>query len=157
MAAAGGDYEIYAVGTDGAVAVDLSDSSDGLDLNPDWNPTISGPAPRQVQAADGGGQFALCPPRRNGKRIVDGAAGHQLVGGPNRDVICGRGGNDRIVGKASGDHLDGGQGVDEIQGGLGKDRLLGKDGFNDALNGGAGNDRATADEGRDIIAAEAID
>ena len=44
-----------------------------------------------------------------------------------------------------------------MQGGLGKDRLLGKDGFNDALNGGAGNDRATADEGRDIIAAEAID
>jgi dipeptidyl aminopeptidase/acylaminoacyl peptidase len=158
VAADGADLEIYAVGRDGSGLVNLTDASGALDLNPSWNPVVTGPAPPRVRLVARPAGIVSCIPPRGGVQVVDGAGGNLLVGGRRRDALCGRGGADTLRGKQKGDHLDGGVGADTAQGGGGRDRLLGKDGFTDVLNGGAGNDRATADEdGRDIIVAEVID
>ena len=158
VAADGADLEIYATGRDGSGLDNLTDTSNALDLNPSWNPAVTGPAPPRVHRVVRPTGAVSCIPPRGGVQRVGGAGGNLLVGGRGRDALCGQGGRDTLRGKQKGDHLDGGVGADTAQGGGGRDRLLGKDGFTDVLNGGTANDRATADEdGRDIIVAEVID
>ena len=98
--------------------------------------------------------------------IVTGtAAGEQLLGTNDRDLVRGLGGNDTVFGFNGDDKLDGGDGDDYLSGGngshngsgndilvggAGADQLVGEDG-NDQMFGGAGNDKYIYGGGADTI------
>lgn len=98
--------------------------------------------------------------------IVTGtAAGEQLLGTNDRDLVRGLGGNDTVFGFNGDDKLDGGDGDDYLSGGNGShngsgndilvggagvDQLVGEDG-NDQMFGGAGNDKYIYGGGADTI------
>ena len=79
---------------------------------------------------------------------------------PGPRVYCGLGGNDRIVGGAAGETIDGGPGRDNITGGGGSDEIIGGPGPDvlsgeagrDVLRGGPGADRLSGGAGRDVLA-----
>ncbi|MDI9238641.1 calcium-binding protein [Lysobacter sp. LF1] len=93
------------------------------------------------------------------------AAGEQLLGTNDRDLIKGLGGNDTVFGFNGDDKLDGGDGDDYLSGGngshngsgndiliggAGADQLVGEDG-NDQMFGGAGNDKYIYGGGADTV------
>ncbi|WP_426282189.1 calcium-binding protein [Lysobacter soli] len=93
------------------------------------------------------------------------AAGEQLLGTNDRDLIKGLGGNDTVFGFNGDDKLDGGDGDDYLSGGngshngsgndiilggAGADQLVGEDG-NDQMFGGTGNDKYIYGGGADTI------
>jgi Ca2+-binding RTX toxin-like protein len=91
-----------------------------------------------------------------------------LVGGSEKDILCGLGGNDRVrggrgpdilIGEAGRDKLIGGDGRDSLSGDTGRDQLLGGGGPDfleggngrDRLRGGAEHDRMFGDAGDDEV------
>lgn len=100
--------------------------------------------------------------------LVEGtAAGEQLAGGQERDVVRGLAGNDTLFGMGGNDQIEGGDGNDYLSGGngsqsgsgddiliggIGNDVLDGEDG-DDQLTGGAGDDKYyyRANGGVDVI------
>jgi Ca2+-binding RTX toxin-like protein len=67
-----------------------------------------------------------------------------LVGTPERDVICGKGGNDNLEGRGGRDLLLGGDGNDTLDGDYG----------NDVMRGGAGGDKFVDFHGQDKLYGE---
>ncbi|WP_160016445.1 calcium-binding protein [Pseudomonas sp. 8BK] len=100
--------------------------------------------------------------------LVEGtAAGEQLAGGQERDLVRGLAGNDTLFGMGGNDQIEGGDGNDYLSGGngsqsgsgddiliggIGNDVLDGEDG-DDQLTGGAGDDKYyyRANGGVDVI------
>jgi Ca2+-binding RTX toxin-like protein len=100
--------------------------------------------------------------------LVEGtAAGEQLAGGQERDLVRGLAGNDTLFGMGGNDQIEGGDGNDYLSGGngsqsgsgddiliggIGNDVLDGEDG-DDQLTGGAGDDKYyyRANGGADVI------
>jgi Ca2+-binding RTX toxin-like protein len=100
--------------------------------------------------------------------LVEGtAAGEQLAGGQERDLVRGLAGNDTLFGMGGNDQIEGGDGNDYLSGGngsqsgsgddiliggMGNDVLDGEDG-DDQLTGGAGDDKYyyRANGGVDVI------
>lgn len=100
--------------------------------------------------------------------LVEGtAAGEQLAGGQERDLVRGLAGNDTLFGMGGNDQIEGGDGNDYLSGGngsqsgsgddiliggIGSDVLDGEDG-DDQLTGGAGDDKYyyRANGGVDVI------
>lgn len=87
----------------------------------------------------GGGQY---------DQMIEGtAAGEQLVGGANKDLIKGLGGNDTLFGMAGDDTLQGGDGADYLAGGNGSGTGSGAD----RLEGGAGDDTLSGEDGANVL------
>jgi Tol biopolymer transport system component len=124
----GGGSQLYVASANGSNPVRIT-SSQGNDLEPDWQPSPLGQLP--AAPADG------CT--IHGSMFDD-----RLVGTPGPDVICGLGGNDILVGLGGNDRLLGGDGNDRLLGGKGRD----------VLDGGPGNDSADGGKGRDTCTAE---
>lgn len=121
---AGGDPDIWRVGTDGTGVVRLTDDP-GRDVDPDWGlpsalPPVVTPSscrglPVTVDLARGGVPTS-------GRDVIRGTAGPDVIKAlAGADVVCGRGGADTIQGGRGGDFLDGGHGRDACAGGTGKD------------------------------------
>jgi len=93
----------------------------------------------QLVTTGGGGQY---------DQVIEGtAAGEQLVGGANKDLIKGLGGNDTLFGMAGDDTLQGGDGDDYLAGGNGS----GVGSGDDRLEGGAGNDTLSGEDGANVL------
>lgn len=87
----------------------------------------------------GGGQY---------DQVIEGtAAGEQLVGGANKDLIKGLDGDDTLFGMGGNDTLQGGDGADYLAGGNGSGTGSGAD----RLEGGAGNDTLTGEDGANVL------
>jgi hypothetical protein len=102
------------------------------------------------------------PPGCNpdGLALQGDAAGDDMEGTPQRDLLRGGGGIDLIRGNGASDclfgqtgifdHIDGGSAPDRISGGRGPDTLRGGDG-DDALNGDRNEDGILGGRGRDLL------
>jgi len=87
----------------------------------------------------------------NGKDVLTGGAGNDLLfGGNGKDILRGGGGNDFLSGGNGNDVLKGGKGNDILQGGNGKDILRDKSG-NNLFDGGRGNDVLTGGSGNELF------
>ncbi|WP_417662826.1 calcium-binding protein [Pseudomonas sp.] len=80
--------------------------------------------------------------------LVEGtAAGEQLAGGQERDLLRGLAGNDTLFGMSGDDQIEGGEGNDYLSGGNGSQSGSG----NDILIGGIGNDVLDGEDGDDQL------
>ncbi|WP_405118281.1 calcium-binding protein [Pseudomonas leptonychotis] len=80
--------------------------------------------------------------------LVEGtAAGEQLAGGQERDLVHGLAGNDTLFGMGGNDQLEGGDGNDYLSGGNGSQSGSG----DDILIGGIGNDVLDGEDGDDQL------
>ncbi|TIH08376.1 calcium-binding protein [Pseudomonas leptonychotis] len=80
--------------------------------------------------------------------LVEGtAAGEQLAGGQERDLVRGLAGNDTLFGMGGNDQIEGGDGNDYLSGGNGSQSGSG----DDILIGGNGNDQLNGEDGDDLM------
>ncbi|HXZ97133.1 MAG TPA: calcium-binding protein [Burkholderiales bacterium] len=163
--------------TNGIAPSDITVSRDGLDLLltdaggdsvhiQHWYANANSTPIQQAIFADGTvwdaamlGEMALrssqptglTPVGTNGKDVLTGGEGNDLLfGGNGKDTLRGGAGNDLLDGGNGDDVLRGGAGNDILEGGNGKDILKDKSG-NNLFDGGKGNDTLTGGSGNELF------
>ena len=100
---------------------------------------------------DGSGPFGPDLRPDNGRDLLDGGAGDDIIlGEDDDDTLLGGEGDDFLDGGIDDDSLEGGAGEDTLLGGQGDDFLDGGDG-DDSAEGGIGNDTLTGGAGVDTL------